>query len=191
MSGLEQILASASPSLASCLDYSAPAGLAPYVTQKKECQVYPAGGDQYRPEGVRLMRFAINSGSGASFIDMSSLALKATVTEMGGSQPLEFLSPSLGGAISQVRVWLGGTLIEQVDYANRVEGMLERFESWEKRCQRWEEGWGKKTGTNAGDDFTAEPILASGSKTVIWRPTCLGICSQKNVLPCCVAFSRS
>ncbi len=53
------------------LDYRLPQ-VSNFVTDRKEVTYYPAGGNSYSPDGVRVLTFQC---SGLGFLDASSLCL--------------------------------------------------------------------------------------------------------------------
>ena len=77
-------------------------------------------------------------------------------------------------------------MVEQIPFYNRTETLLRRFNSYAKNVQIFDEGFGYAAGGITGSDFVSTPIPAGGSRTVVWRPTACGLCSQRNYLP--VAF---
>ena len=74
-------------------------------------------------------------------------------------------------------------MVEQIPFLNRCETLLRRFNSYAKNVQIYDEGFGYAAGGITGSDFASTPIPANGSKTVVWRPSVSGLCSQRNYLP--------
>ncbi len=175
------MLAASKSTLISALDFSQNAPVASYITDRSSIQLYPSGGNDYTPSGVRSIRFSLTTTG--PFIDLSSIALMATCHNTSGTHPLRFLGPNLGVIFQEIRCYIGGTQVEHVQYANRTESMLSRFQNVQKRIQEYDEGWGWESGSFNGNDFKATAIDANGSRKVVWRPKTLGICSQPNYLP--------
>ena len=136
----------------------------------------------YSPNGVRSIRFNLASSSGG-FLDLSTLAIQAQVNEKGGVQALTFLGPNLGCMIQELRIYLGGVLCEAIPYYNRVEEMLARFKSHDKRIEDYDCGFGYHNGTRDGSSYVAKSIPADGSKVVVWQPSACGLCAQRKYLP--------
>ena len=178
---MEQILAASSAKLVDSLDYSSLPGVADYIQSRNQIQIFPEGGNQYSPQGVKQIRFRL--ATSGPFIDCSSIAIQAKVTNKSSTHVLKILGPNLGTMVQEARVYLGSVEVERCQFYNRTEGMLQRFESADKRAQIYDEGFGYSSGTQAGNDFVSASIAASTSRTVVWRPQALGICAQKNFIP--------
>ena len=67
-----------------------------------------------------MIRSNLGTQSGG-FLDMSTLAIQATATEKGGVNPLNFLGPNLGCLLSEMRVYMGGVMVEHIPYYARTE----------------------------------------------------------------------
>jgi len=155
--------------------------VADYVQSRSSIQVYPQGGNQYSPSGVKQMRFSITTTG--PFVDFSSLALQAKITNNSSTSALTILGPGLGTMLQEARIFLGSVECERVSHYGRTEAMLQRLMPWEKRVQLYDEQLGYSAGSIAGDDFVSASIPAGGSKTVVWRPQALGLCQQANYIP--------
>ena len=129
---METILAASKSSLIDSLDFAGNPPIADYIQSRNQVQIFAQGGNQYSPSGVKQMRFSVVTQG--PFIDMSSLALQATVTNKG-TAALTILGPNLGTMIQECRVYLGSVECERVSFYNRTEAMLQRFVSVEKRIQ--------------------------------------------------------
>ena len=137
--------------------------------------------NQYSPQGVKQIRFRL--ATSGPFIDCSSIAIQAKLTNKSSSHGLVIIGPNLGTLVQEARVYLGSVEVERCQFYNRTEAMLQRLESSGKRVQIYDEGFGYSAGTHAGNDFSSAGIAANASKTVVWRPQALGICAQKNFIP--------
>ena len=179
---MEQVLAASKQSLLSSLEFSGPPPAADYVTSRNSITIFPQGGNQYSPQGVKMMRFNLTTSSGG-FIDMASLAVQATVSETSGAANLTPLGPNLGVFLQELRIIMGGVVVESIPFYNRTEELMSRFQSFDKRVQIYDEGFGFHTGDRNGNNFVAKAIPAGASKTVVWSPSICGLCAQKNYLP--------
>ena len=175
------------------LDYSGPSGIASYIQRKEQVKWFPQGGNTYSPNGVRQLRFSLNTTGG--FIDMSSLFMKVKVTNTGaaGATPvnrIQFLGANCGLFFQEIRVYAGGVQIDSPQYYNRTEAALSLMSSAAKRRQEFDEGFGLEvdangvpTGTDKGTDFKSKPLDGGESRVVCWRPKALGLCNQHLYIP--------
>ena len=104
-------------------------------------------------------------------MDMASLACQATVTETSGNANLTPLGPNLGVFIQELRIIMGGVVVESIPFYNRTEELMSRFQSFDKRVQQYDEGFGFHTGDRNGNNFVAKAIPAGTGKTVVWSPS--------------------
>ena len=91
---MEQVLAASKSSLISSLDFAGPGPVADYVQSRNQIQIFPQGGNTYSPSGVKQLRFSITTNG--PFVDMSTLALQAKLTNKSTSHSLTILGPNLG-----------------------------------------------------------------------------------------------
>ena len=99
---MEQILAASSAKLIDSLDYSSLPGVADYIQSRSQIQIFPEGGNQYSPTGVKQIRFRL--ATSGPFIDCSSIAIQAKVTNKSSSHGLVILGPNLGTMVQEARV---------------------------------------------------------------------------------------
>ena len=177
---MEQVLAATKATLIDSLDFGGNPPVADYIQSRSQIQVFPSGGNIYSPGGVKQMRFSITTSG--PFVDMSSLALQAKVTNKNAAK-LTFLGPNLGTLVQEARLYLSNVEVERVPFYNRTEAMLQRFVSTDKRVQLYDEGFGYNSGSIQGNNFVAAEFDNNESRTVVWRPQALGLCQQKNYLP--------
>jgi len=175
------------------LDFSGVPGIASYVQRKEQVKFFAQGGNQFSPSGVRQIRFSLNTTGG--FVDLSSLFMKATVTNKAaaGATPtkrLVFLGANAGLWFQEIRVYAGGVMVDNVQYYNRTEAALSYMQSAFKRTQEFDEGFGSEvnaqgvpTGTQKGVDLRSKPIDGGESRVVCWRPKALGLCNQHLYIP--------
>ena len=72
---------------------------------------------------------------------MASLAVQATVSETSGAANLTPLGPNLGVFIQELRIIMGGVVVESIPFYNRTEELMSRFQSSDKRVQIYDEGF--------------------------------------------------
>ena len=135
---MESYVAASDVHLISSLSYSQPK-IAPYITARKQVQIPAAGGDTYGAAavGANVSRFSLNTSG--PLIDLSSLCVAGTVTNLNAAKPLTFLGPSLGVCVQSARVLAVGVEIDRSDFSNRCENMLGLLQSESKRRQDYTE----------------------------------------------------
>ena len=73
--------------------------------------------------------------------------------------------------------------MERIQFANRPEAMLQRFQPETKRVHAYDSGLRCSSGSISGN-FVVSAIAAGGRETVVWSPALIaGLLSQKNYLP--------
>ena len=134
---MEQVLAATKATLIDSLGFGGNPPVADYIQSRSQIQVFPQDGNIYSPSGVKQLRFSITTSG--PFVDMSSLALQAKVTNKNAAK-LTFLGPNLGTLVQEARIYLSNVECERVPFYNRTEAMLQRFVSTDKRVQLYEVG---------------------------------------------------
>ena len=120
MPGLHNLAAASTDVLVPGLALSAPS-TASYVLDRTFTTHWPVGSNVYAPAaGQRVIRFSI--GDATRFIDLSTIRLAFTLTNQTGD-PM-YASGDPGACwFQRCRLYLGGTLIEDILYYNRVSSM--------------------------------------------------------------------
>ena len=95
---------------------------ASYITRRRSVSFFPQGGNLYSPTGVKVIKINFN---GADWLDPSTTRLHFTVVndETSGAKILRPLSGP-HGFFRRIRVLVGGTVVEDIDDANRVAEMM-------------------------------------------------------------------
>ena len=141
---MEQVLAASKQSLIGALEFGGPPPAADYVTSRSDITIFPLGGNTYSPTGVKMIRFNLGTQSGA-FLDMSTLAIQASLNEKSGAANLTVLGPNLGALFSEMRIYMGGVLVEQTSFLNRCEELEEVLRGREAEWPR-QGGRGRRAG---------------------------------------------
>ena len=120
-----QILSHASEELIPGLSYTL-GPTAQFVRNRQSTTFFPSGGNQYSVNGVRVLRFEIQSG-GDMFLDPATLRLAFTLknNDATAGNLLRPLSKSPLCFFQQLRVLMKGTLVEDINYLHRVEHLFD------------------------------------------------------------------
>lgn len=120
MPGLQNIAAASTDVLVPGFSLAAPA-TASYVLDRTFTTHFPQGSNIYNStQGQRMMRFVISDAT--RFLDLSTLRLAFQVTN-NVNFPLYATGDPGACWFSRVRLYAGGTLLEDVLYYNRVSSM--------------------------------------------------------------------
>jgi len=118
------------------LQYRLPAG-ASYITERKSVSFFPHGGNDYKPSGVKVIKFVL---TGNDWLDPSTVKFQFQVNSTaaagntitlptGGSVNLPLLLPLSGPFcfFRRMRVLCQGQTVEDIDIYNRVHSMFHRL----------------------------------------------------------------
>ena len=134
---------------------------ADYVTQRREVKWYNAGGNSFSPNGVKVIRFQLTC-SGQEMLDpLSCICQFKCVNDSydGGANNNHHLAAFAPCFFRRIRVIAGGTVVNDIDYANREANMMFNFAPKAKR-ENMEIMMGKR-GTVIGASKTfGIPLLA-------------------------------
>ena len=156
---------------------------ASYVTDRRSVSYFPAGSNVYVAQtGTRVIRINL---TGEGWLDPSTVRLMMTVRNTNGARVLVPLS---GGwsFFRRVRCLVGGSIVDDCDYYNRVHEMLHILTSRTNRDNDDIEGFGYRWDSDENYstvDQTTYPGIAGGSaKTVSFKPLC-GLFNQPKLIP--------
>ena len=120
--GLESVAAAQEDTLIPGLTFKLPQGAA-YVSGRKFSTFYPQGSNIYSPTGTRLLRFVISDAN--NLLDLSTFRLAYALKNDNGDDGL-WISGHAGMSVFQrIRVYIGGTLIEDTMYSNKIASMFD------------------------------------------------------------------
>ena len=180
---MESHVASSSIKLLSSLEYGS-SKVAPYILGRNSVSFHPSGASVYGgTNGSKVCRFEISASTGA-MLDMRSLCVSGTVFNLG-SNPIQFLSPSLSGCLSSARVVIAGVEASSCDHIGRTEHILSLIQSDDDRRADFNAGFGLKeaASTDIHGQFKTQPIIAGGSRNATWKPRSLGVLQCDSYLP--------
>jgi len=90
---------------------------ASYITNRRSVSYFPQGGNQYSPNGVKVIRIML---TGDSWLDPSTIRVMFNLVNNGTAA--QALCPVSGPwcFFRRLRVLCGGQLLEDIDYYNKV-----------------------------------------------------------------------
>lgn len=172
---------------------------ASYVTNRRSVSYFASGGNQYSPNGVKVMKFNL---TGDQWMDPSTFRVMFQLNNKE-SGPLNFLKPlHWNPAIffRRCRLIAGGQVIEDIDNFNRLSLMLTALKPEEEQLEIATEGFGSfdsenslPTGDTTDDqaidnrreyresDFNESGVIAT-SRRVLFKPM-LGMFNQDKLIP--------
>ena len=168
---MEHALAASQEQMLSSLDFSLSAS-ASYVIQRTSSCFYPSGTSEMSPTGNQVVRVQLTS---ESFLDPETIRVQFGLANTGVAP----LVPKTGpwGFFSRIRLLCGGTLIEDIFYANRVNEMLINVlqpsnYAENERIQGFNIWPGAVNEITTGNVYTAN-----------FKPLCLGLLHCKKMWP--------
>ena len=169
---MEHALAASEEELLHSLDFK----LSPsssYVIQRTSSCFYPTGSSTFSPTGVSVARVQLTS---ESFLDPETIRIQFTVNNADPALGVAFKTGPWG-FWSRIRLLCGGTLLEDVFYANRINEMLTNaLQPTNSAINELTEGFNLSgTGT--------EVVDPARSYTVNFKPYCLGILHCRKMWP--------
>ena len=110
------------------LNYKLKAG-APYITNRRSVSYFAQGGDQYSPNGVKVMKFNL---AGDQWLDPSTFRVMLQLNNAGNvgsaegsaTKALEPLAWNPAVFFRRARTICGGVVVEDIDNVNRLSLML-------------------------------------------------------------------
>ena len=142
---------------------------ASYVTDRKSVSFFTQGGNDYQPNGVKVIKIMLN---GDSWLDPSTIKLFMDVTNTSTIDTN--LLPVVNGAwgfFKRMRILCGGQIVEDIDEFNRLSEMYHMMKPTNKRVNDGIEGFGPN-----------EVLAQNATRTVCFTPMS-GLFSQGKYLP--------
>ena len=124
------IAASTDNRLVSSLSFQLPS-VANYIVERTQTTFVPQGGNQYTPQGVRLIRFQL--ADPVQFLDPSTVRLQFDLVNLapapvgGAATPLTLLDTS-HVLFQRGRILVNGVQVEDIQYYGRLCTMLRKLE---------------------------------------------------------------
>ena len=156
---------------------------ASYITNRRSVSYFPQGGNQYSPNGVKVIRIML---TGDSWMDPSTIRVMFNLVNTGTAN--QVLCPVSGPwcFFRRLRVLCGGQLLEDIDYYNKVHEMFHYFQSGTVRQNDNTEGFlGSEYNLNNAvfpNSVSTRIEGAGGYMAVAFRPLS-GLINQDKYLP--------
>lgn len=180
---MDLVISGGEDSLLESLSFDLPPSSS-YVQQRRLVSYYPSGASTFSPSGVRVCRFTIGGGDG--WLDPQSLRVYAKLANTHGSTALQ-LAGGPHCLFSRVRLFIGGTLVEDLDAYGRPHQLFRRLlmpEDWvgndaiESGTQSYQEG-----APGSVQPHIAEQQLAAGKYAMFNFAPLLGVMASGKYLP--------
>ena len=156
---------------------------ASYITNRRSVSYFPQGGNQYSPNGVKVIRIML---TGDQWVDPSTIRVMFNLVNDGTANQLLYPVSGPWCFFRRLRVLCGGQLLEDIDYYNRVHEMFHNFQSTYTRRNDNTEGFladQYNLSTNYLTTTAGASIAgAGGYMTVAFRPLS-GLINQDKMLP--------
>ena len=164
------------------LDFKLKPG-ASYITGRRNCSFFSMGGNEYSPQGVRVLRFQLASDG---WLDPSSVRIMYTLKN-NDNAAFHYLRPLSGPPtfFQRFRCIAGGTVIEDCSNWDRLSHMFQILSTDEYTKDSQTEGFGFPIYRDGmpikGGDFE-RGIPPGGQKTVLFKPLS-GLLMQSKLIP--------
>ena len=182
---MEAIAQSAEDHLIDALSFKLRPG-ASYITNRRSVTYFPQGGNDYSPNGVRVIRLML---TGDSWLDPSTIRLMFDLnnTAVAGTNPVTNpMLRTIGGPWSffrRLRILCGGQIVEDVDYYNRAHTMFHMMQPPNVRQNDDVEGFRNKLLSTLSVRPTNINDVAPGSKVTVGFKFLSGLFNQDKYLP--------
>lgn len=168
---MEHALSASQEQMLASLDFSLSPS-ASYVIQRTSTSFYPSGASEMAPNGNQVVRFQLTS---ESFLDPETIRCQMTLANVGAVPVIPKTGP--WGFFSRIRLLCGGTLLEDIFYANRVNEMLINVlqptnYATDEHIQGYNIWPGAINEIQPGQSYTAN-----------FKPMCLGLLHCKKMWP--------
>jgi hypothetical protein len=101
-----------------------------YVNGRVSSTFFPQGSAYYRSSGTRLIRFVI---ADPNLVDLSTIRLSFLLKNEDNAKTLAITPPVPMAMFQRIRIYVGGTLVEDILMSGRLAGLLDRMKSVTRR----------------------------------------------------------
>jgi hypothetical protein len=150
---------------------------------------FPQGSNIYSPDtGTRLIRFVISDAT--QMIDLSTLRLAFELNNTNGGRPMRVTGHPGMCWFQRIRVYIGGTLCEDIMYNHRVSSMYQKLKPpdkvWSESMSLLGQTTDSATSVNWQSYYAGGPsnaqVAAANSMTIV-TPIFCGLCQTHYMLP--------
>ena len=128
---MDMVISGGEDSLLESLSFDLPSTTS-YVQQRRLVSYYPSGASTFSPNGVRVCRFTI---AGDGWLDPSSLRVYAKLANTSANGTVLQLADGPHSLFSRCRLFIGGTLVEDIDAYGRSHQLFRRLLAPNDWCQ--------------------------------------------------------
>ena len=125
---MDLVISGGEDTVLSSLDFSLPPSTS-YVQQRRLVSYYPSGASTFSPAGVKVCRYNING----DWLDPASMRIYGKIANTGAGV-LQLASGS-HCLFSRIRLFIGGTLCEDLDFYGRSHELFRRLLMPSDWCQ--------------------------------------------------------
>jgi len=161
-----------------------------FINERRSVSFFPSGSNEYGPQGVKIMKLML---TGTDWLDPSTMRVQFKLLNKDQTKNLHPLNPLPALFFRRLRILVGGIIIEDIDFYNRVYNMVHTLLPFERRMNDYAEGFGLAEGfgssynarlLNRGIGFDAgneSPSLRV--ERVVLFPLLCGLFNQSKFLP--------
>jgi hypothetical protein len=184
---MEHHLNSTEDALIESLSFKLP-NSANFITDKRSVSFYPSNGNEFSPQGVKILRFML---TGTDWLDPSTLRIQYRFNNRDSNHNLYPISSLAAIPFRRLRILCGGQLVEDIDYYNLVYNLLHTMMPAERRLNDVVEGFGLSQDTilsnsKAQVDFLSlnySPSIPQNASRIVAFPLLCGLMNQSKKLP--------
>jgi hypothetical protein len=187
---MEHHLNSTEDALIESLSFKLP-NSANFITDKRSVSYYPSNGNEFSPQGVKILRFML---TGTDWLDPSTLRVQYKFNNRDTTNKLFPINSLAAIPFRRLRILCGGQLVEDIDYYNLVYNMLHTLLPVERRMNDVVEGFGfssKVLEDNNGIRYAApdfntlnfSPSIPQSASRIVSFPLLCGLMNQTKKLP--------
>ena len=178
---METTLSATEDQLVDSLSFRLPS-TANYITSRDDVTFYPANGNEFSPTGVKILRFMI---TGTQWLDPRSVRIQFKLNNRDQVNNMALINHLPHNFFRRLRILAGGTLIEDIDFYNRVVNMIHTLNPFEKQLNDSIEGFGQysDSGVLGFNELENSPALDAGASKVVLFPLMCGLFTQDKYLP--------
>ena len=153
-----------------------------YIIDRKSTSFFPANGNEFSPNGVKILRFMI---TGTDWFDPATLRIQYKFNNSDNANALYPINALAVNPFRRLRILCGGQLVEDIDYYNLTYTMLHYLMPAERRLNDAVEGFGlsKDVSDINLTSLNFSPLIPPGGSRVVSFPLLCGLMLQPKKLP--------